>query len=275
MRVALIQNNPVFGDKKGNIDRLQRAMDSTPADLYVLPELCYSGYQFTSMEEAIELADSQDSGYLDIFRSAARRLDACIVFGFPERQGDKLYNASLAVLPDGTERLYRKTHLFYKETIYFQPGNLGFQIIDFRETRIGMAICFDWFFPESFRTLAMMGADIIAHCSNLVLPYCQQANFAQAVHNRVYIATANRVGTEKREEESLTFTGGSVLVSPKGEYLITGPSEEPAILVSDIDTGLARNKRLNEFNDIFKDRKPGFYGYWYEPCKKPNFQQDA
>ena len=271
MQVALIQNDPIFGDKKGNIDRLLVAMESTPADLYVLPELCYSGYQFTSKEEAIEIADPLNSEYLDIFRSASRKLNACIVFGFPEKHGGDLYNASLAVLPDGREVLYRKTHLFYKENLYFQPGNLGFQIVDFRNARIGLAICFDWFFPESFRTLAMMGADIIAHCSNLVLPYCQRANFAQAVQNRIYIATANRVGTEKREEDSLTFTGGSVLVSPRGEYLITGPSEGPATLVSEIDAMLARDKKVNVFNDAFKDRKPSCYTvYCYEPCKELN-----
>jgi len=259
MRLALVQNHPVFGDAAGNIAALVNAMESARADLYVLPELCYTGYQFTSPEEAENLADPLSHPHIDTFREASRRLDACIVFGFAEKAGGTRYNSSLAVLPDGGEYLYRKTHLFYKETLYFSPGDTGFFTFDFREASIGLAICFDWFFPESFRTLAMRGADIIAHSSNLVMPYCQRADFAAAVQNRLFIATANRVGTEHREAESLIFTGQSVLVSPKGEYLIEAPREQASILTADIDPALARAKRINPYNDAIGDRRPGFY----------------
>jgi len=259
MKVTLVQNHPIFGATTENLARLVSAMESAPSDLYVLPELAYSGYQFTSMEEARSLAENLDSPSIDALRNASRRLDACVVFGFPELAGDRLYNSSLALLPDGTELLYRKTHLFYREKLFFSPGDTGFKVFDFRGARIGMAICFDWFFPESFRTLALMGADIIAHSSNLVLPYCQRADFAAAVQNRVYIATANRVGTEKREEEALIFTGGSVLVSPKGEYLLEGPADAEAVLTAKIDPAAARNKRLNPWNDALIDRRPEYY----------------
>ena len=260
MKIALVQNKPVFGDKKGNVASLIARMDSAKADLYILPELCYSGYQFVSTQEAASIADPLDSESLNAFRQASRRLDACVVLGFPEKAGDgRLYNSSLALLPEGREYLYRKTHLFYKERLYFAPGDLGFTLFEFRGAKVGMAICFDWFFPESFRTLALAGADIIAHCSNLVMPSCQQADFAQALQNRIYIATANRVGTEAREAEALTFTGESVLVSPKGEYLLRGPKTEEAILVADIDPALARSKRINAMNDVFAERRPEFY----------------
>jgi predicted amidohydrolase len=257
----LVQNHPVFGDKRGNIASLIAQMDSAKADLYILPELCYSGYQFVSAEEAAGLADPLESESIDAFRQAARRLGACVVFGFPEKgEGSRLYNSSLALLPDGREYLYRKTHLFYKERLFFSPGNLGFTLFEFGGARIGMAICFDWFFPESFRTLALAGTNIIAHCSNLVMPSCQQADFAQALQNRVFIATANRVGTEAREAESLSFTGESVLLSPKGEYLLRGPKAEESVLVAEIDPSLARDKRINAMNDIFAERRPEFYG---------------
>jgi predicted amidohydrolase len=88
---------------------------------------------------------------------------------------------------------------------------------------------------------------------------CQQADFAAAVQNRIFIATANRVGTEAREAEALTFTGESVLVSPKGEYLLRGPKTEEAILVAEIDPTLARSKRINAMNDVFAERRPEFY----------------
>lgn len=273
MNVALVQNNPKFGDKAGNVASLVAAMEKAAVgaaaaggagiELFVLPELCCSGYQFTSVEETAALADRLDSPSIDTLRAASRRLDACIVFGFPElseKDGTrKLYNASLALLPDGREYLYRKTHLFYKETLFFSPGDLGFTMFEFRGLKVGMAICFDWFFPESFRSLALRGADIIAHCSNLVMPYCQQADFGPAVQNRIYIATANRIGTEHREAESLTFTGESVLVSPKGEYLVRAPRDAEALVWADVDPGLARNKRINPYNDVFAQRRPEFY----------------
>ncbi|MCX7025936.1 MAG: hypothetical protein NT061_00285 [Spirochaetes bacterium] len=259
MKITLVQNHPVFGDKAGNVARLVAAMESSPSDLYVLPEMAYSGYQFTSVEETRSLAEDLGSSSIDALRAASRRLDACVVFGFPERAGNLLYNSSLALLPDGKEYLYRKTHLFYKEKLFFSPGDTGFKVFDFRNAKIGIAICFDWFFPESFRTLALKGADIVAHSSNLVLPYCQRADFAAAVQNKVFIATANRVGTEQREAEALTFTGGSVLVSPKGEYLLEGPREKEAVLSADIDPAAARVKRLNPWNDALDDRRPEFY----------------
>lgn len=259
MKVAIVQNQPTFGDLSGNAERLLKLIASQKADLYILPELAISGYQFTSKDEARSLSETVDGPTAELFRQEARARNACIVFGFPEISGGELYNSSLAVLPDGRNYLYRKTHLFYKETLWFAPGNTGFPVFEFRGVRIGMAICFDWFFPESFRTLALAGAEIIAHCSNLVMPYCQQADFAAAVQNRVYIATANRTGVEKREAESLTFTGGSVLVSPKGEYLLRGPETGEVILVSDIDPELARSKQINPINNVFAERRPEHY----------------
>ena len=163
------------------------------------------------------------------------------------------------VTPDGRDLRYRKTHLFYKEKEIFLPGNSGFGVIKWAGARIGLAVCFDWFFPESFRTLALMGADIIAHCSNLVMPYCQRADFTRALENRVYIATANRIGSEERSGERLSFTGGSVLVSPNGEYLLTLPSDSEAVQAADIDPALARQKGINHYNDALDDRRPELY----------------
>ncbi len=259
MRIALIQFEPVFGERDRNVERLIALCRENPADLYVLPELAYTGYQFVSAEETRSLADGLESPRIRAFRAAARDLDAAIVFGFPEISGASVYNASLAALPDGRSYLYRKTHLFYKETLYFSPGDTGFVVFEFRGARVGLAICFDWFFPESFRTLALKGADVVAHCSNLVMPYCQRADFAAAVQNRIFIATANRVGSEQREDERLTFTGESVLVSPKGEYLLRGPVDGEAVLVAEIDPEQARDKSLNRYNNVFAMRRTEMY----------------
>lgn len=259
MRVAIVQNRPLFGKIEENLHNLITQIESVKADLYILPELCFTGYQFVSREETARLAVPPDGAVIGWFRQTANDRNASIAFGYSEKATDGVYNAAMIVTPDGRDLRYRKTHLFYREKEFFLPGDSGFGVIEWSGVRIGLAVCFDWYFPESFRTLALMGADIIAHCSNLVMPYCQQADLTRALENRVYIATANRIGTEERSGESLTFTGGSVLVSPRGEYLLNLPKEEEAVMVADIDIALAREKKINRYNDIIADRRPEFY----------------
>jgi predicted amidohydrolase len=269
MLVGLIQNDPDFGDCPGNARRLVSLMDAAskqgretgeaPA-LFVLPELCFSGYQFLSAQEAISLAEKPEGGPgIDIIARAAESLDAAVVFGFPERCGGDCFNSSMLLEPGGARSVYRKTHLFYKEKLAFKPGDSGFVLREFRGLRVGLAVCFDWFFPESFGTLARMGADLIAHCSNLVLPFCQKADFARAVENRVYVFTANRCGAEERGGERLSFSGNSVALSPRGDYLASLPVAGSAFALVKVDPALSRDKRLNEFNDLWKDRRPEFY----------------
>ncbi len=277
MRLAIVQNDPVFGERERNARRLVTLMEAEarrhpddPPALYVLPELCCTGYQFKSREEAFSLAESAEGGpSLDIIAAAAKRLDAAIVIGFPERgeplqEGgdpchDGFYNSALLLGPDGPLGLYRKTHLFYKEKTIFDPGDTGFRVFPWRGVGIGMAICFDWFFPESFRTLALRGASVIAHPANLVLPYCQQADFTRAIENRVYVLTANRSGAEERAGERLSYSGESVAVTPFGEYLVRLPREAEETGSLQYIPGQAESKRLNPYNDLFTDRRPEFY----------------
>ena len=92
--------------------------------------------------------------------------------GLPERAGAHCFNSAVVVGPKGFIGCYRKTHLFFEETIFFTPGDTGFHVWDIGVAKVGVMICFDWFYPEAARTLALQGADIIAHPSNLVLPHC-------------------------------------------------------------------------------------------------------
>lgn len=260
MKVALVQNHPQFGMKEKNIDELEKLIRSGSADLYILPEMAYTGYQLKNADELKTIADTVDSDSINRFAELSKELNAAIILGFPELAADgKIYNSSVLITPEGDRHIYRKTHMFYKEKLFFAPGNTGFDVYEWRGMKIGLAICFDWFFSESFRTLALKGADIIAHCSNLVMPYCQTVDFARAIENRVYIATVNRIGSEERDGEKLTFTGGSVLVSPKGEYLIKAPVESTGIFISEINTAFSRNKSINDLNDVMNDRRPFFY----------------
>ncbi len=260
MKIAVVQNSPVFGEKSKNISDLLKMMESTEAELYILPEMAYSGYQLTSEEEARTLADKADSDNIMRFVEWSKAHNSAVIFGFPEAAEDgKIYNSSLFVTPEGERHIYRKSHLFYKEKLFYAPGNTGFFVNKWRGVKIGQAICFDWYFSESFRTLALLGADLIAHCTNIVMPYFQRAAFARAIENKVYIATSNRIGTEARDGEKLTYTGESVIVDPLGKYLVDAPSDKTGVFTAEIDTNLSRNKKLNDFNDVLGDRRNIFY----------------
>jgi predicted amidohydrolase len=156
-------------------------------------------------------------------------------------------------------QVYRKTHLFADEKLLFLPGNSGFRVCEHRGVRIGMMVCFDWFFPESARTLTLRGSQIIAHPSNLVLPYCQTAMFARCLENRVFAVTTNRYGTEDLAGVSLTFTGASQIMSPRGERLSQAPIEGECVAVAEIDPVVADDKHVTARNDLFADRRPELY----------------
>ncbi len=260
MKIATVQNSPIFGEKDKNINDLLKMMDSTEAELYILPEMSYSGYQLVSKEEAAALADKADSDNIMRFAEWSKAHGSAVILGFPEAAADgKIYNSSVFITPEGEKHIYRKSHLFYKEKLFFAPGNTGFFVNEWHGVKIGQAICFDWYFSESFRTLALLGADLIAHCTNIVMPYFQRAAFARAIENKVYIATSNRIGTEERDGEKLIYTGESVIVDPLGNYLVDAPSDKTGVFTAEIDTKLSRNKKLNDFNDVLGDRRTIFY----------------
>jgi predicted amidohydrolase len=260
MRIALVQSAPAFGEVEANLESLRAAIRGHDADLYVLPELCLTGYDFLDAAEAAIFAQPPGGPAVSALAEAATTRGAGVVFGFAEAAtGGACFNSALLALPDGRRRVYRKTHLFAREKLLFSPGDSGFFVEDFRGLRVGLAICFDWIFPESFRSLALRGADLVAHPANLVLPFCQRADFARAVENRVYVATANRVGAEDRTGRALGFTGESVVVAPGGEYLARLSPDRPEVAVVDIDPQRSRDKRLNQWNSLFEDRRPEMY----------------
>ena len=227
------------------------------ADLLVLPELCSSGYNFESLEQAVDLAEEIDHSIL-----VQSLIELCnqhgfyIVAGLNEREKDSLYNTSVLVGPQGYIGKYRKTHLFTNEWDYFKPGDLGFPVFDIGICKVGMLICFDWIFPETWRIIALQGADLICHPSNLVLPgFCQRAIPVHALMNRVYIITTNRTGTER----NLTFTGMSTIANPKGDVLLQATSTDEETGIVEIDVNMARDKMMTPRNHIFNDRRPDIY----------------
>ena len=265
MIVSCIQSRPIKGSTEANLDAMGEAVLGVDADLVVLPELFASGYFFDSTEQAAALAESiPDGPTTQRLHAWASQTGATIVAGLPERDGDALYNSAVVVTPNGWLGTYRKTHLYYEETLHFAPGADGFQVWTVtdrrrRSYRLGVMICFDWFFPESTRTLALKGADVVAHPSNLVLPHCPSAMPLRALESGVFTATANRVGTESNGRQSLTFVGQSRICSPKAEVLATAPVEGEAVVSAEIDPHEARETALNPYNDRDGDRRPALY----------------
>jgi 5-aminopentanamidase len=261
MKAGFYQFNPVFGRKDDNLGTVSKAVKDADVELLVLPEFFATGYQFISKEEVDKLSEKIPDGRTTEFLMALSRQKSCfIAAGLPEKAGGRFFNSAVLTGPDGFIGSYRKTHLYHEEKLFFAPGDTGFRVWNTTFGRIGIMICFDWLFPESMRTLALMGADVIAHPSNLVLPYCPQAMPTRCLENRVFAITANRVGRENRKEGCpLQFIGQSRMVSPDGKVHIQAPEDEEMLLVADIDPLLARNKALNPLNNIFDDRRPEMY----------------
>jgi predicted amidohydrolase len=259
MRVGVVQFMPAFGDIMGNRDRLLDMIASEDAGLFVLPELTLSGYIFESREEATALSQEPDGDeFLPVAAMAAEK-KATMVLGFAERAGDRLYNSSILITPDGSRFVYRKVQLFCDEKRIFDAGDKAPSVVEVGGVRLGMMICFDWIFPEIARTLALKGADVLCHATNLVLPFCQDAMVTRCIENRVFALTANRVGTEARAGQEFTFTGRSQVVTPKGQILTRADITGEGVFIVEIDPALARDKAVTEVNDVFADRRPDLY----------------
>jgi len=261
MKAGFYQFNPLFGKKEQNLKQVLSAVKDASLDLLVLPEFFATGYQFVSRDEVAELSERIPDGDTTRCLSELSRQKSCyVVAGLPERDKDGFYNSAVITGPEGFIGVYRKTHLFFEEKLYFEPGDTGFRVWETKVGRIGVMICFDWFFPESMRTLALLGADIVAHPSNLVLPYCPRAMPIRCLENRAYAVTANRTGKENRKTgRRLNYIGQSLIVSPEGKVLAKAPKNKEALSVIDIDPLTARNKALNPLTDLFEDRRPGMY----------------
>ncbi|GAI74884.1 unnamed protein product, partial [marine sediment metagenome] len=240
MKVGYIQTNPIFGEKEQNFNEIEKLISNLKADLIVLPELFATGYTFISKEEAVSLAEDFEGKTSQFLRKIAKNTGAVIIGGFVEKEGNKIYNSAMIVSNKGVIGTYRKIHLYYKEKLWFSPGNKPLKVFKVNGVNIGIMICFDWIFPETARTLAILGADIIAHPANLVLPYCQKAMVTRCLENRVYAITANRIGEEKRGDNNFKFTGKSQITSYNGVILSTGPKDEIHVDFVDIDIEKAR-----------------------------------
>ena len=257
IKAGFIQFNPVLGFPEKNIKVLSRLLNKAKgAELIVIPELANSGYNFKTRKQAFDLAEPVPDGeYVRFLVYQAKKFNLHIVSGVNEKDGDKLYNSAVLVGPGGFIGKYRKMHLFMNEFDFFEKGDSGFPVYEINDFKIGILICFDWIFPEAWRIIALQGADVICHPSNLVLPYAQQAVPVHGMINRVFCITANRYGTER----DITFSGQSIISDPAGNTLYTASAARDECVTMQIDIVPARNKMITQRNHVFNDRRPEQY----------------
>ncbi len=253
-RVGVVQNSPKFLKAEANVKAALALMDKGSADLWVLPEFFAAGYNFRTKAEAARCAETAGGPLAKTLAAYAAKKGCALVAGFPEKAGGKLYNSAYYVTPAKT-KVYRKTHLFGGEKRFFTPGDTGFWVETFKGTRIGVMICFDWFFPESARTLALKGAQVIAHPANLVLPWCPEGMKIRSLESRVFTATADRVGME----HGLRYIGSSQVVAQNGKVLKRLGGKAAGTAVVAIDPRLADDKRVHPACDLLGDRRPRYY----------------
>ncbi|MFP4470021.1 MAG: nitrilase-related carbon-nitrogen hydrolase [Bacteroidales bacterium] len=258
MKVSVIQYQPVFGNEQASIAALGPLLNKAAgSDLVVLPELAATGYNFENREQAMRFAaEPEKSDFVKVLKSFCNTTGGIVVTGFNELSGNKIYNSALLIDKNGIRNKYRKIQLFMREKEYFEAGDLQPEVIDVGGIKIGMLICFDWMFPELWRKLALQGADVICHPSNLVLPgKAQKAIPVHAMINRIFVITANRTGIEK----DLTFTGNSIMAAPSGKVIAEASALRQEVITAEIDISQARDKMITPLNHAYNDRRPEFY----------------
>ncbi len=270
VKVACLQMEPIVGEKDRNVGKSLALIEEAAgngANLLILPELCNSGYVFRSREEAYALAEGVPEGpTTQAWIEVARKRNLYIVAGISERGDEALYNSAVVVGPKGYIGTFRKVHLWNEENLYFERGNLGFPVFNTPIGRIGTFICYDGWFPESYRLCTLQGADIICIPTNWVpIPGQDPKREAMAnilvmgsAHsNSVFVAAANRVGTERGQ----LFVGQSLIASYTG-WPVAGPASATAeeIIYAEVNLSDARRKRnWTEYNQILRDRRTDVY----------------
>lgn len=284
IRVAVVQFDPQAGTENSgrNLDlSLGLALKAVQggANLIVLPELANTGYTFKTRQEAFEHAEEIPQGpSVCKWIEFARRNSVYLAAGLAERDGMTLYDSAVLVGPEGFIGVYRKAHLWNLEKLWFTPGNLGFPVFETAIGRIGLLICWDIWFPEVPRLLSQQGADIICSLNNWVWtppPLFDEAGRCMASYltitaahvNNVFIAAANRIGTDRGER----FLGCSLIAGTHGWPLsAVADALSETILYADIDLSSSRSAPIwNNLNDLHRDRRTDLYdsmlGYVHHP----------
>ncbi len=266
-KIAGVQMDISIGEIDTNRQRMIEKMKEVAANgtrLVVFPECALTGYCFDSFDEAMSNAESLDGPSLSALVEACSKLNIFALYGFIEKDDDKIYNALALIGPDGLVGNYRKIHIPKLGLDQFvTPGDRPFAVHDVEGVKVGINICYDCSFPESARILSLQGADVILLPTNWPPGALCTADYipnARALENNVYYMSVNRVG----EERGFAFIGKSKICDTNGFDIEFANHTNPAILYAEIDPAIARQKRLVRVagkHEIhrFNDRRPDQY----------------
>ena len=272
IKTAVIQMKPVLGEKEGNIKKTIDFIDEAvnqDAKLIILPELCNTGYAFQSRSELSGAAEEIPSGLsCKAWINKAIEKKVYIVAGIAEKQCNKIYNSAVIIGPEGYIGTYRKAHLWYNEKLIFDPGDSGFPVFELPFGKLGIQICYDFWFVEGVRIMSLKGAEIIAVPTNW--PAAQPENtwdshgycmgnhraIAHSNFNKVYIACSNRVGIERGGE----FAGCSIITDYCG-WPLAGPAskDKEEILYAVLDMMAVRRSKMLNLDESLNDRRCDIY----------------
>lgn len=282
--VAAIQMSVPDSPEKSleKAEMLVRKAAAEGAQVILLPELFENWYFCQERRyDSYKLASPADrSPAVRRFSDVAKELGVVIPVSFYEQDGNVLYNSIAMTDADGSVLgVYRKTHIpddhFYQEKFYFTPGGTGFKVWDTRYGKIGVGICWDQWFPEAARCMALMGAEMLLYPTAIgsepvlecdSMPHWQRCMQGHAAANLVPVIAANRIGTEsvtpdadnQQQSSSLTFYGSSFIADNTGALAECADRTSDCVLKHTFDLDELRDMRLSW--GVFRDRRPEMYG---------------
>lgn len=275
VKVAAIQMS-MTDDHKHNAaeaEKKVREAAGNGAEIILLPELFEGLYFCKDMDKKYFSWAQEREGHplIQRFSALAKELKVVLPLSYFEKAGERYFNSLVMINADG-EVLdnYRKTHIpdgpGYEEKFYFEPGDTGFKVWDTAYGRIGVGICWDQWFPETARSLALMGAELIFYPTAIgsepeihvdSKDHWQRVQEGHAAANTVPVIAANRIGEEAGESCTLTFYGSSFMTDYTGAKIAEASRDREEILYSSYD--LEANKKQRAYWGLFKDRRPTMY----------------
>lgn len=254
-------------------DRLVREAAQKGAKIILLQELFETPYfcqkhDFQYMELCTTLEENPAVAH---FKQVAKELDVVIPVSFFEKAGNTAFNSIAVIDADGTVLgKYRKTHIPdgmpYAEKFFFTPGDTGFQVWKTKYATIGIGICWDQWFPEAARCMALKGAEILLYPTAIgsepVLlkdskPHWQRCMQGHAAANIMPVIASNRIGKEVQGDSEMTFYGSSFIADETGEIVAEADRKTPGVITAEFDLdAIAKTRR--EWG-VFRDRRPEMY----------------
>lgn len=275
VNIALIQHSCSW-NKTANLMKVKlfvRQAAEKGANIVCLQELFSEPYFCQTVRiSRYELSEPVPGPTTDELQPLAKKLGIVLIVPVYEYAMDGIYyNSAIVFDADGScLGKYRKTHIpdypQYLEKFYFTPGDLGYKVFETCYGKIGLVICWDEWFPEPSRILALKGADVIFYPSAIgvhdtdadMSQTWMDAVKAHGIHNNIYIAAPNRVGLERDGDENLKFFGRSFISDPWGNILAEGSSDKDEVIMASCDFSEVRHAR--DVNAFFRDRRPELYG---------------